>query len=108
MYQPAELIPQVIFDPGLVDFYPESIMAYDQSGRISLNVHLAVPQTMTTGQDGSHTPNTPEILNSIVSMTSGPFAADFVAGPSSLAVDPLVTSPMDSESPILNPTQVIC
>jgi hypothetical protein len=108
MYQPAELIPQVIFDPGLVDFYPDSIMAYDQSGRISLNVHLAVPQTMTTGQDGSHTPNTPEILNSIVSMTSGPFAADFVAGPSSLAVDPLVTSPMDSESPILNPTQVIC
>ncbi len=54
----------------------EAVTAANQS-RISLNVHLAVPQgsgaEAAGGQDGSHTPNTPEILNSIVSMTSGPF-----------------------------------
>ena len=48
---------------------------------ISLNVHLTVPGqqppqpgTVTTTADGSHTPNTPEILNSIVNMQHGPFA----------------------------------
>ena len=62
---------------------------------VSLNVHLAVPPTTTAAQDGSHTPNTPEILNSIVNMqadslvnmqaarearetaVAGPFAAEF-------------------------------
>ena len=48
--------------------------------RPSLNVHLTVPQTQAAGggADGSHTPNTPEILNSIVNMTHGPFTG-FVA-----------------------------
>ena len=46
----------------------------DGSGpsRPRLNVHLAVPPAQT-GADGGHTPNTPEILNSIVNMTQGPF-----------------------------------
>ena len=56
---------------------------------VSLNVHLAVPPTTTAAQDGSHTPNTPEILNSIVKLqaereeareaysSSGPFGAEF-------------------------------
>jgi len=49
------------------------------SGRdssISLNCSLTIPTTTmsTTIQDGGHTPNTPEILNSIVNMTAGPFA----------------------------------
>jgi len=35
---------------------------------VSLNVHLTVPPTTTAAQDGSHTPNTPEILNSIVKL----------------------------------------
>ena len=47
----------------------------DNNSKISLNVHLQVPST--TSQDGSHTPNTPEILNTIVNMTAGPFAPDF-------------------------------
>ena len=49
--------------------------------KISLNVHLQVPSTTATPttQDGSHTPNTPEILNTIVNMTSGPFAPEFVS-----------------------------
>ena len=47
----------------------------DRNSKISLNVHLQVPST--TSQDGSHTPNTPEILNTIVNMTAGPFAPDF-------------------------------
>ena len=47
----------------------------DHNSKISLNVHLQVPST--TSQDGSHTPNTPEILNTIVNMTAGPFAPDF-------------------------------
>jgi len=47
----------------------------DPDSKISLNVHLQVPST--TNQDGSHTPNTPEIVNSIVNMTAGPFAPDF-------------------------------
>ena len=41
----------------------------DPDSKISLNVHLQVPST--TNQDGSHTPNTPEIVNSIVNMTAG-------------------------------------
>jgi len=50
------------------------------SGNMALNVHLAVPQqeqTAAAGADGSHTPNTPEILASIVSMQSGagPFSS---------------------------------
>ena len=49
--------------------------AMDHNSKISLNVHLQVPST--TSQDGSHTPNTPEILNTIVNMTAGPFAPDF-------------------------------
>ena len=49
--------------------------AMDNNSKISLNVHLQVPST--TSQDGSHTPNTPEILNTIVNMTAGPFAPDF-------------------------------
>lgn len=48
----------------------------EQQQKISLNVHLQVPAT--TSNDGSHTPNTPEILNTIVNMTSGgPFASEF-------------------------------
>lgn len=53
----------------------------DRQQKISLNVHLQVPPPQTT--DGSHTPNTPEILNTIVNMTSGgasnagPFATEF-------------------------------
>ena len=64
---------------------------YVQSSRppgVSLNVHLTVPATTTAAQDGSHTPNTPEILNSIVklqaerealsgSAANGPFGAEF-------------------------------
>lgn len=63
----------------------------NNSGGVSLNVHLAVPPTSSAAQDGTHTPNTPEILNSIVNMqaareareareasaTGGPFAAEF-------------------------------
>ena len=55
---------------------------------VSLNVHLTVPTTTAAAQDGSHTPNTPEILNSIVKLQAereareanspaGPFAAGF-------------------------------
>eukprot|EP00095_Tigriopus_kingsejongensis_P009605 maker-scaffold832_size90819-snap-gene-0.13 protein:Tk09605 transcript:maker-scaffold832_size90819-snap-gene-0.13-mRNA-1 annotation:"proto-oncogene c-fos" len=48
---------------------------YDTAGGSGpqLDVHLAVPGGCPTG-DGSHTPNTPEILNSIFSMQQGPFA----------------------------------
>ena len=52
----------------------------NENPSISLNVHLAVPSTNNNANDGSHTPNTPEILNSIVNMQSdsmstvGPFA----------------------------------
>lgn len=53
-----------------------------QQGAMSLNVHLAVP--VVTTADGSHTPNTPEILNSIVNMQNGPFAG-YVPPPSALA-----------------------
>ncbi len=58
------------------------VSAQSQSGGgISLNVHLTVPQQGGDGGngDGSHTPNTPEILNSIVSMQQqgGPFAAAY-------------------------------
>ena len=63
-------------------------------GGMSLNVHLAVPPAAVGGNggnnEGSHTPNTPEILNSIVSMSmqqqsapfgpQGPFAAASTAG----------------------------
>ena len=59
-----------------------------KTGGVSLNVHLAAPPTTTATQDGSHTPNTPEILNSIVNMqvareareasaSGGPFGAEF-------------------------------
>ena len=44
----------------------------DQS-RMSVDVNLTVP---ATAAEGTHTPNTPEILNSIVTMqqqTEGPF-----------------------------------
>ena len=55
---------------------------------VSLNVHLSVPATTTAAQDGSHTPNTPEILNSIVKLqaerearesntAAGPFGVEF-------------------------------
>ena len=56
---------------------------------VSLNVHLTVPTTTAAAQDGSHTPNTPEILNSIVKLQAereaareantavGPFGAEF-------------------------------
>ena len=46
--------------------------------KVKLNVHLQVPPTT---ESGSQTPNTPEILNTIVNMTCGasPFAADFAA-----------------------------
>lgn len=63
---------------------PGSRGAGNRGNSISLNVHLAVPGqsqqpqpgtvTTTTTADGSHTPNTPEILNSIVNMQHGPFA----------------------------------
>ena len=46
--------------------------------KISLNVHLQVPSSTASAQDGSHTPNTPEIVNSIVNMTAGgPFLSQF-------------------------------
>lgn len=44
------------------------------NSNISLNVHLTVPTASVMTTDGGHTPNTPEILNSIVNMQSGPFA----------------------------------
>lgn len=80
----------------------------DGSGRISLNVHLAVPQQVTpttsSAQDGSHTPNTPELLNTLVNMQSGPFA-DYQAPPqqlpptSSLAGNPNDYAPQALSSP---------
>ena len=78
-------IPQIILEHYYPppDYYEStSIMTTENngnqgtdSGKISLNVHLTVPppEGGVVTQDGSHTPNTPEILNSIVSMTSGPF-----------------------------------
>ena len=73
---------------------------------VSLNVHLAVPTTTSAAQDGSHTPNTPEILNSIVNMQAareareaaavGPFGAEFAR---QCAIRPVpsatITSPLD-------------
>ena len=73
---------------------------------VSLNVHLAVPTTTSAAQDGSHTPNTPEILNSIVNMQAareareaaavGPFGAEFAR---QCAIRPVpsatITSPSD-------------
>ncbi|CAB4064176.1 ATF3 [Lepeophtheirus salmonis] len=50
---------------------------------LSLNVHLAVPQN---SHSESHTPNTPEILNSIVNMTNGPFANFASSNSSSSAI----------------------
>ena len=67
---------------------PPNIGASKAPG-VSLNVHLTVPPTTSAAQDGSHTPNTPEILNSIVKLqaereeardafaSSGPFGAEF-------------------------------
>lgn len=52
----------------------DATMARQNSRHISLNVNLAVPQTTLQLPDGSHTPNTPEILNSIVSMQTTPFS----------------------------------
>ena len=68
---------------------PPNIGASKTPGGVSLNVHLTVPPTTSAAQDGSHTPNTPEILNSIVKLqaereeardalaSSGPFGAEF-------------------------------
>lgn len=77
------------------------------SGRgnsISLNVHLTVPGqqpagaaaaaaagTVTTTADGSHTPNTPEILNSIVNMQH-PFAGYAQSGASATGTPSLATT----------------
>ena len=67
---------------------PPNIVSNKAQG-VSLNVHLRVPPTTSAAQDGSHTPNTPEILNSIVKLqaereeardalaSSGPFGAEF-------------------------------
>ena len=41
-----------------------------RGSKVSLNCSLAPPPTTTTA-DGGHTPNTPEILNTIVNITSG-------------------------------------
>ena len=60
-----------------------SVSKMEPTPKISLNVHLQVPGAPPGGssaaqpQDGSHTPNTPEIVNSIVNMTAGPFANEF-------------------------------
>ena len=60
-----------------------------EPGKISLNVHLQVPSS-TTAQDGSHTPNTPEIVNSIVNMTAGgPFLSQFNS--SRMTIQPQLT-----------------
>ena len=85
--------------------------------KIKLNVHLQVPTSTSTQEGvgtsssaptpGSHTPNTPEILNSIMNMTGGPFAADFAAQEQNLP-PPTTTSTMthppvmsmDAPSPI--------
>ena len=64
---------------------PSPPYSANKSVGVSLNVHLAVPPTTVASGDGSHTPNTPEILNSIVNMQAareareagGPFAAEF-------------------------------
>ncbi len=73
--------------PMDMDVATATAMTAAGDGGMSLNVHLAVPPTAAaaavgaTGgngnNDGSHTPNTPEILNSIVSMQQqgGPFSA---------------------------------
>ena len=66
-------IPRIIYDYHAG--FQEGFDMEQPEQKISLNVHLQVPPPPTTsiGQDGSHTPNTPEIVNSIVNMTSGPF-----------------------------------
>jgi len=48
-------------------------MSRRQSHNVTLNVHLDVAQNYFNLPDGSHTPNTPEILNSIVNMQANPF-----------------------------------
>ena len=88
--------------------------------KISLNVHLQVPPTSSISSTqegggtssaaptpGSHTPNTPEILNSIMNMTGGPFAADFAAQEQKNLPPPTTTTmthppvmSMDAPSPI--------
>jgi hypothetical protein len=52
--------------------------------RISLNCSLAPPPPPTTSSwlDGSHTPNTPDILNTIVNLTAGgPLFPDYTPPP---------------------------
>ena len=73
----------------------------EQTPKISLNVHLQVPPSSgAQAQDGSHTPNTPEIVNSIVNMTAGPFSSDFNRGSMQPPpVPPLVPPPVVLEPP---------
>ena len=74
---------------------------------VSLNVHLTVPATTTAAQDGSHTPNTPEILNSIVKLQAereareastavGPFGVEF-ARQCAIQSTPTPTVPIPNE-----------
>ena len=78
--------------------------------KIKLNVHLQVPSSSTQeGGGGSNTPNTPEIVNSIVNMTCGPFAADFASqNPTPLPPTTLATQVMslDVPSPMIPSNQV--
>jgi len=69
--------------------------------KIKLNVHLQVPSSSTQeGGGGSNTPNTPEIVNSIVNMTCGPFAADFASqNPTPLPPTTLATQVMSLDVP---------
>ena len=81
--------------------------------KISLNVHLQVPGAPPGGssgqaaqaQDGSHTPNTPEIVNSIVNMTAGPFASEFRSSMQPPPVPPPV--PPVPQIPLEPPQSVI-
>jgi len=70
-----------------------------EPGKISLNVHLQVPSS-TTAQDGSHTPNTPEIVNSIVNMTAGgPFLSQFNS--SRMTIQPQLPQQQQQQQPIM-------
>ena len=72
IFPPVYLIPHHSSVPTVIKMSRNN----DNENNIALNVHLTVPQTSNPGSgDGSHTPNTPEILNSIVNMQSGPFSS---------------------------------
>ena len=113
---------EVLFS-DLSGYLQDHVIMDQHQQKISLNVHLQVPPSTvtTTTQDGSHTPNTPEILNTIVNMTAGPFAspATFYPAPAPSSVTSTVaattpmtmeqmqmTSPMDSTPSMYTAAQV--